>query len=555
MAKRQPISKANISLPIPASENLLAITSSQPSAGSPHPTHSDPRSPPPLQNQLLSPQPNSNSGSHPGAYNVGHPGSQPSSPHHQQGQYQQNLQYNPPNHPAVVPFAAGRFDSSASIAGSPLDPRFLKAQREPPKLSTRDLQNFVQALGSYRRQIQAMAAASEAFVRALEDFAEFVEGADVKRVEVVGDLDFLIDSTHLVANSHQIWADCLERDFEEPIVQLANDIFNRAKNVQRENKQRVDDLTARLQNEENISYKLGKKKQRDLATLQNSLSLRVSISEEIKRLQVESSQIHDTLASRSVESILTNCAAGVRAELENYERIMEGLKKIGAFQTDEPPNNLQSFPPTTPPNQNSTDPLFTQPLPNLNLTYPASPLSSTTHPPSQPSRRSYLRYSFYNSPATEIHPQDSVSNVIPRQSTIGTGVKTELEKPAVVQQHQQQQQVLGGRMRGVGVPGPPPPPGGLVGRGIGGGVPPPPPPGPPPGRGVGLTHQQQQQRMYQQQQQQMYFQQQQQQRGNNNDGKIGGLVGAPPPNPKDQKSQDPVDDYDIEIVKNALMRL
>jgi hypothetical protein len=78
---------------------------------------------------------------------------------------------------------------------------------EPPKLSMRGLQTFVQALGSYRRQIQAMANASEAFVRALEDLAEFVPGVigDMREPEVVGDLDFLIDSTHLVANSHQIW--------------------------------------------------------------------------------------------------------------------------------------------------------------------------------------------------------------------------------------------------------------------------------------------------------------------------------------------------------------
>ncbi|KAI8835125.1 hypothetical protein BC829DRAFT_365452 [Chytridium lagenaria] len=230
--------------------------------------------------------------------------------------------------PAIAPFSAGRFDSSASVAGGPSDPRILRQNMEPSKLSMRGYQTFVQALGSYRRQIQAMAKASDMFVRALEDLSEFVPGADIRKPHIIGDMDFLIDSTHLVSNAHQIWSDTLERDFEEPLVRHMNDILVKSKNIQRENKQKIDDLVERLHKEEEASYKMGKKKQRDLMTLQNSLNVRVTLADDIKRLTLESQNIQDTLAANSVEAILSNCSSGVRAELETYDKIMEGLKKV-----------------------------------------------------------------------------------------------------------------------------------------------------------------------------------------------------------------------------------
>ncbi|KAJ3192551.1 hypothetical protein HK101_006318 [Irineochytrium annulatum] len=282
-----------------------------------------------------------------------------------------------PHPPAIAPFSAGRFDSSASVAGGPQDPRIIRQGMEPSKLAMRGYQTFVQALGSYRRQIQAMGAASEAFVRALEDLAEFVPGAEIRKPHIIGDLDFLIDSTHLISNANQIWdlnicayqADSLERDFEEPLVRHMNDMMIKAKVTQKENKQKIDELVERLHREEEASYKMGKKKQRDLMTLQNSLNARVALADEIKRLTVESATIQDTLASKSVETILSNCAAGVRAELENYDRVMEGLKKLGAF-ANEPSNSDQPY---------------------------------------QSSRQT--RYSMYSS--TEILPNDSISNVMP----------------------------------------------------------------------------------------------------------------------------------------------
>ena len=54
----------------------------------------------------------------------------------------------------------------------------------------------------------------------------------------------------------------------------------------------------------------------------------MAIADEIKRLTVENQTLHDTLSHQNVEYILENCASGVRAELETYETIMEGLKKV-----------------------------------------------------------------------------------------------------------------------------------------------------------------------------------------------------------------------------------
>ncbi|KAJ1565639.1 hypothetical protein HK096_000985 [Nowakowskiella sp. JEL0078] len=35
-----------------------------------------------------------------------------------------------------------------------------------------------------------------------------------------------------------------------------------------------------------------------------------------------------------MEFILEKCASGVRAELETYDRVMEGLRKLGAYQSE-----------------------------------------------------------------------------------------------------------------------------------------------------------------------------------------------------------------------------
>ncbi|KAJ3153052.1 hypothetical protein HDU86_005350 [Geranomyces michiganensis] len=241
---------------------------------------------------------------------------------------------SPSSSPAIPAFSAGRFDSSASVAGGPLDPKLLKAKLPPPRLSLRQYQSFVQALGVYRRQVEALAKAGETFARALEELADFVPAAQIRRPHVVGDLDFLIDSTHLISNAHQIYAEDLEREFETPLTENLQEIRARTAHTQAENKPRILELVDRLHLEEK-QHGLGKKKQRDMNALQSSLNARMSIAEEIKRLTVENQTIHDTLAHASMSYILETSAAGVRAELQTYDTVYEGLKKLGAFADPE----------------------------------------------------------------------------------------------------------------------------------------------------------------------------------------------------------------------------
>ncbi|KAI9101227.1 hypothetical protein DFS34DRAFT_676751 [Phlyctochytrium arcticum] len=258
-----------------------------------------------------------------------------------------------PSH-AIAPFSSGRFDSSASVAGGPNDPKLLKAQLPPPRLTMRQYQSFVQALAVYRRQVQALAAASETFVRELEDIAEFVPAATIKRPHVIGDLDFLIDSTHLIANAHQTWGETLEREFEAPLSRDLQEIAARASSKQADNKKHIAQLVQRLNIEEDKAHKLGKKKPRDVKALQSfslpidpcviqSLNVRMSLADEVKRLTIESQSMHDIMSHQHMEYILEHCASGVRAELENYETVYEGLKKLGAFsEVSDFPRNYQT---------------------------------------------------------------------------------------------------------------------------------------------------------------------------------------------------------------------
>lgn len=59
---------------------------------------------------------------------------------------------------------------SVSVVGGPKDPR--NAIKEPKSMNLMQYQTFVQAVCSYKRQIQAMSAATETFVRQLQELAE-----------------------------------------------------------------------------------------------------------------------------------------------------------------------------------------------------------------------------------------------------------------------------------------------------------------------------------------------------------------------------------------------
>ncbi|KAI8915543.1 hypothetical protein EDD86DRAFT_196300 [Gorgonomyces haynaldii] len=226
----------------------------------------------------------------------------------------------------TIPFTAGRFDASASVVGGPGDPR--THEQKPKTMTLIQFQSFCQALAVYRRQIQAMAAATETFVRALEELSDCVPAAHVQNTKAVQDLDFLVDSTQLIANAHQIWASSIQRELEEPMSGFVEQIMQQAKQQQEYNKQRIQQLISQLHMEEDTSYKQKKKNRRDLDSLQQSLNVRMGLADEIKRLSLENEHMFDILAQKKVEPILLNLQRAVTAEMETYETILEGMHKI-----------------------------------------------------------------------------------------------------------------------------------------------------------------------------------------------------------------------------------
>ncbi|KAH6563476.1 hypothetical protein BASA60_010686 [Batrachochytrium salamandrivorans] len=229
-----------------------------------------------------------------------------------------------------VPSGHGKGLACTSWRCGPMDPRRLRLSDAPPTLNLRQYQSFAQAASAYRRQIQAMAAATDTFVRALEELSDCVPAAQLVNASVVADLDFFIDSTQLLVNTHQIWASTIEKEIEEPLFSNIETITAKVKNQQVNNKSRIQGLINDLHLEEDKSYKMKKKKQRDLSMLQESLNVRVSLADEIKRLSIENETLYDTLSHQDMECILNLISRGVVAELETYDTIMEGFHKIGS---------------------------------------------------------------------------------------------------------------------------------------------------------------------------------------------------------------------------------
>jgi hypothetical protein len=160
------------------------------------------------------------------------------------------------------------FDASASQVGTPEHHMQKQRQNQAKRLSSRHLQSYVQAVAAFRRQVQAMGAASEMFARACEALKETVPASSSTDAYMT-DLDLLIDSTHLISNSHQIWAEGLGVEVEDPLVGHLGAISTQAKRIEAANVGKIEALTAQLHKEEDASYKLGKKKTRDLNVLQN----------------------------------------------------------------------------------------------------------------------------------------------------------------------------------------------------------------------------------------------------------------------------------------------
>ncbi|KAI9208448.1 uncharacterized protein BJ171DRAFT_207629 [Polychytrium aggregatum] len=241
----------------------------------------------------------------------------------------------PPQGKKAGGLLAGKVHVSASVVGGPNDPNLIP--QPPQTLQMRNYESFVQACSVFRIQIEAMSKATETFVRALEEIASFVQPGTVTDEFLLGDLEFLIDSTTLIANSHQIWANTIQQEVEIP---LQADIEKRkesAKKIQDENKTKLKDLMESLNRETDSSYKQGKKKQRDLTSLQNSMNVRMGLAEDIKQLTIQNQTVHDKLAHEGMSVVLAKCSNAVKAELEVYDTINEGLRKLGAYSEGEAP--------------------------------------------------------------------------------------------------------------------------------------------------------------------------------------------------------------------------
>lgn len=76
-----------------------------------------------------------------------------------------------------------------------------------------------------------MAGATETFVRALQELSDCVPNANIhsSQQHLIGDLDYLVDSCQLVANAHQVWADRLHRELEEPLIGSVSQIMSNSK--------------------------------------------------------------------------------------------------------------------------------------------------------------------------------------------------------------------------------------------------------------------------------------------------------------------------------------
>lgn len=79
----------------------------------------------------------------------------------------------------------------------------------------------------------------------------------------------MISATQLISNAHQQWAQSLENHVEIPMNNKILQIEDITKNQKIANEERIKILLNQLQVEEHNSYKMGKKKKRDLLSLQN----------------------------------------------------------------------------------------------------------------------------------------------------------------------------------------------------------------------------------------------------------------------------------------------
>jgi hypothetical protein len=191
----------------------------------------------------------------------------------------------------------------------------------PASLTLRQYSALIQGLVSFKRQILALSSAAQSLVRELQEVVDVT-------VPDMAELNFLTDSIQLLCNTFTNWGPGVEREVEIPILQDFKELTSSGKSIQDNNSKKLSALMGMLQKEEDVSYQLGKKKQRDFETLQSSLNRRVVISNEISRLQKENENLMDDLTAERANKVLSIVINGIRPELEAFAMIHEGLTKL-----------------------------------------------------------------------------------------------------------------------------------------------------------------------------------------------------------------------------------
>jgi hypothetical protein len=171
----------------------------------------------------------------------------------------------------LVPFACGRNEVSVSQIGTPNEMNF-----NPKTLKSQELMVFQESIANYRQKIQEMALATEHFITSLQQLADSVpEGillflipAQIENPRLVSNLDFLIDSSQLVANANQTWAGNVAQQVEAPLDKIIEELPHLARGKHEANRQKLKILIQQLHTEEDLSYRLKKKRSRDTTAIQ-----------------------------------------------------------------------------------------------------------------------------------------------------------------------------------------------------------------------------------------------------------------------------------------------
>jgi predicted nucleotidyltransferase len=184
---------------------------------------------------------------------------------------------------------------------------------------------LLHAIAVYRKYTNSLSNATESFVLALQQFSDCVPSANIKSQKLISDLDFLIDSSQLLANSHSQWSNCLKIQVEEPLIDLISLITQKSIHQQEINKSIISKKISVLNsyNESNLMRNTYK----NLNVLSKSLNCRLELTNEIQRLNDKNATITDKLTKDHVCDILTWLSSALETEIYIFETISEGFLK------------------------------------------------------------------------------------------------------------------------------------------------------------------------------------------------------------------------------------